>query len=206
MKINKLGFSLIEVLVTVTILTIIGVAIATIVTRSFDGNQKTELIGNIKQNGQSALAIMEKDMRESDTVVCPDNTSGLILTLLTKTNGQYIRFTMVPESGVTNGTIYRELLTFQYLSATPDKLCDLQVFPIGTQSTQISLIDSNSKSAISLKSISGNGFTVIKSPGFKDTIKVQFDLGAATNSQGTFADSIGGTTSSIPFRTTVQIR
>jgi prepilin-type N-terminal cleavage/methylation domain-containing protein len=95
---SKKGFSLIEVLVTVTILTMLGVAISTILTRSFSGNSKTELIGNIKQNGQSALGVMEKDIRDSDTIACPlTSGSSTVLALLTKTDGKYIRLTFVPE-------------------------------------------------------------------------------------------------------------
>jgi prepilin-type N-terminal cleavage/methylation domain-containing protein len=205
---NK-GFSLIEVLVTVTILTIIGVAITTIVTRSFQGNSKTELIGNVKQNGQAALAIIEKDIRESDTVVCPTTGTGLVLTLLTKTDGQYIRFSMVPQAGATNGVIYKEIFNFQSLPTASDNLCDLSIIALNYQSPTspaVSLLDSTSKSAISLKNISGVGFTVVKNPGFKDTVKVQFDLGGSTKSLNSFSDSIGGSTNSVKFQTTVQIR
>ncbi len=200
------GFSLIEVLVTVTILTIIGVAISTIVTRSFQGNSKTELIGNVKQNGQAALAIMEKDIRESDTVVCPISGTSNLITVLTKNQGIYIRFTMVPEANNTNGAIYKDTFTFQFLPASPDKLCDLNVFALNNQGTQTALIDFNSKSGISLKNVSGNGFTVVKNAGFKDTVKVQFDLGPSTTNPANFEDSLGGANNSIPFQTTIQVR
>lgn len=200
---KKNGFSLIEVLVTVTILTVIGVAISTIVTRSFQSNTKTELIGSVKQNGQGALAIMEKDIRESDTVVCPLSGTGTILTLLTKTNGKYIRFTMVTEGGGANGTIYREEFIFQTLPVTSDQLCNLSSYAL--QSNKIPLIDDTSASAISLKNITGTGFTVIKNPGFKDTVKVQFDLGPSVTSPTNFQNTLGGS-NSVNFQTTVQIR
>ncbi len=203
---RKNGFSLIEVLVTVSILTIIGVAISTIVTRSFQGNTKTELIGNVKQNGQAALAIIEKDIRDSDTVVCPLSGTSTIITLLTKTEGQYIRFSMIPESGSNNGAIYREIFTFQYLPASADQLCNLATFPLDIQSTQTDLIDFNSKSAVSLKNVSGTGFTVVKNPGFKDTVRVQFNLGPSVTSTKKVEDSLGGATNSDQFQTTVQIR
>lgn len=204
--IKKNAFSLIEVLVTVTILTLIGVAISVIVTRSFQGNTKTELIGNVKQNGQGALSIIEKDIRESDTVVCPTSGTGLVLTLLTKTQGQYIRLSMIPQTSTTNGAIYREVYTFQFLPSSSNLLCDLSTYAIGNQSTQTPLIDFSSKSAISLKNISGTGFTVVKSSGFKDTVKVQFDLGPSATASDTVQDSLGGTNNSIQFKTTVQIR
>jgi prepilin-type N-terminal cleavage/methylation domain-containing protein len=203
---KQTGFSMIEVLVTVTILTIVGVAISTIVTRSFQSNTKTELIGNVKQNGQGAMAIIEKDIRESDTVVCPTSGTGKIITLLTKTNGKYIRFTLATESGANNGAIYKEEFIFQFLPTTPNLLCDLTTYALGNQSTLTPLIDFSSKSAISLKDISGTGFTVVKNPGFKDTVKVQFDLGPKVGSLTRFEDSLGGTNNSINFQTTVQIR
>jgi prepilin-type N-terminal cleavage/methylation domain-containing protein len=208
MKYKLKGFSLIEVLVTVTILTIVGVAISTIVTRSFQGNTKTELIGNVKQNGQAALAIIEKDIRDSDTVVCPSSGTSNVITLLTKNQGQYIRFTMIPESGNTNGAIYKETFIFQTLPVASDQLCILTSVPLDYQpaNPKSALIDFNSKSGISLKNVNGNGFTVVKNAGFKDTVKVLFDLGPATSNPGNFQDSLGGSTNSIQFQTTVQIR
>lgn len=199
------GFSLVEVLVSITILTILGVGISAIVNRSFRGNTKTELIGNVKQNGQSALAIIEKDIRESDTVVCPSSGTANVLALLSKSAGKYIRISMMPETSQ-NGALYREELVFQSAPATISSLCDLNSYPLNFQNSQISLLDTGSKTAVSLKNLSGNGFTVTKNSGFKDTVKVQFDLGPTLNSGNSFENSLGGATNSINFVTTVQIR
>lgn len=198
------GFSLIEVLVTITILTIVGVAIATIVTRSFQGNSKTELIGNVKQNGQNALAVMEKDIRESDIVICPSTGISKSLVLLSKNSSRYIRFFMFTESSNSNGSIWKEEFSIQTVPTNLALLCDLSQYPFS--GTQINLTDQSSKSAISLKDVTNTGFTVIKSPGYKDTVAIQFDLGPAIKSPDSFATSLGGITNSIQFQTTVQIR
>ncbi len=205
---NNQGLSLIEVLVSITILTIIGIAIATIVTRTFSGNTKTELIGNIKQNGQSALAVIEKDVRESETVVCtsPTTPPSTTLVLVSKDGGKYIRFSMIIESGATNGTIYREQLVFSSPITTTSQLCDFISFPLDVQGSKIALTDSISKSAVSLKNATTNGFTVVKNSGFKDTVRVQFDLGPSYDSGNTIENSIGGNSNSLNFQTTVQIR
>lgn len=201
------GLSLIEVLVSITILTIIGIAIATIVSRTFSGNTKTELIGNIKQNGQGALAVIEKDIRESDTVVCssPSTPPSTVLVLITKDGGKYLRFSMAVESASTNGTIYREQLVFSSPVTTTSQLCDFIAYPLNIQNNKIALTDSISKSAVSLKNATTNGFTVIKNSGFKDTVRVQFDLGPSYNSGTMVENSLGGT-NSLNFQTTVQIR
>lgn len=200
------GFSLVEVMVTITILTLLGVAVTTIITRSFQGNTKTELIGNVKNHGQAALAVIERDIRQADTVVCPSAGTSNVLTILTKTEGKYIRFSMVPESGSVNGGISKEELTFQVLPNPSSNLCVMATYPLNFQGTQTALTDSTSAAAVSLKDISGNGFEVVKSPGFKDTVKVKFDIGPKVGSGVRFEENIGASNNSFSFLTTVQTR
>jgi prepilin-type N-terminal cleavage/methylation domain-containing protein len=202
---NNSGLSLIEVMVSVVILSVIGVVMSTIITRTFSGNSKTELIGNIKYQGQSVLSVMEKNIRESDTVVCPASGTSNSITLLTRTEGKYIRYTFSPESVNVNGTIYSEVLVFTNSPTVVHQLCDLLYYPLNFQNTRQALIDSTSNTAVSLKPISGLGFTVVKSPGYKDTVKIQFDLGPPINSGDKIEDSLGGN-NAINFQTTLQIR
>jgi len=202
---NNLGLSLIEVMVSITILGIIGIAISAIITRSFSGSSKTELIGNIKFQGQSVLSTMEKEIRESDTVVCPTTGTANMLTILTRTEGRYIRYTLSPQAGTTNGTIYSEQLVFANPPATPSQLCDVNFTPLNIQNSQKILTDNTSNTAVSLKQITGMGFTVVKNPGYKDTVKIQFDLGPSASSGTAIENSLGGN-NAVNFQTTVQIR
>lgn len=147
------GFSLVEILVTVSILTIIGVAMSAVISRSFQSNTKTELIGTVKQNGQTAMGIIEKDIRNSDSVICPtSSTPSNVLVLLTKDSGNYIRFIQTPESGTTNGSLTKEVFTFQTTPAVPTDLCNITSSPWPYPSNNpLSLIDSTSNAAVSLK-------------------------------------------------------
>lgn len=101
------GFSLIEVLVAIVVLTILGFVVTDILSRTIRGGNKTQLIGVIRQNGQSALDSLDSSIRQADNVVCTGNWEGGsgLDTLVTTQNGKYTRFHFYLQSGSNNGYI-----------------------------------------------------------------------------------------------------
>ena len=82
----KKGFTLVEILVVIAILSVLGVLILTIFTRTLRGSNKSQIIGKIKQNGQSVLEQMDKTVRNSDKVVCVISSNLVVVK-----NGIYTR-------------------------------------------------------------------------------------------------------------------
>src|SRR5258708_9441813 len=101
----KKGFTLVELLVVIAILSILGVMILTIFTRSLRGNNKSQVIATIKQNGQSVLENIDKTIRNSDNVVC---ISIDLNTLVIVKDGTYTRYRFVPSSPSINGLIQQD--------------------------------------------------------------------------------------------------
>lgn len=109
---KQTGFTLLEVLIAALVLTVVGVILAEILTRTFTNNQKITLLNNTKQNGQIANDIMSHNIRQAEDIICVSGSgSGNILVLKqTSSSGptQYFRFTIVPESASANGYIQED--------------------------------------------------------------------------------------------------
>lgn len=214
MNFDQRGFSLIEVLVTAAVLVTIGIITAQIMGQIFKGNTKSALIGSIKQNGQQALSIMENDIRNSETVLCTDQSVDngnevFLLTLYTR-SGSYVRYTIYPEYSLTNGTITKESLDSvvnanTQLTQNPANFCDLSSVPFNSPLVQLINSDLTSPNAVSVKQ--STGFSIAnKASGFKDVVTVQFDLGPSINANDRVENSIGNATNAYSFQTSVQLR
>lgn len=73
------GFTLIEILIAISLVGLIGSVASTTLFNIFQGVSKTEIIKEIKQNGDSALSVMERSIRSAAdiTSTCdglPSNT------------------------------------------------------------------------------------------------------------------------------------
>ena len=197
---NFLGFSLLEALVAVTILGIIGFILADVMIRSFKSTTRTQNISLLKQNGQSAINSIVQTLRTADKVVCviPNPTSGDILTIQTK-SGNYVRFVYTTVGSPPIGYIAQDNPAVSNPSFDPNhtnNMCDISSgaeFPwLSTNLTYLT-----DKTAVNVQKTT-DIFTISSSPGFKDTITVQFVVGPALDSQNQEV--------TVPFQTTVQIR
>jgi len=74
-KKDKDGFTLIEMLVVVTVLGVIVVLVTEILFTIVRSANKSRLTTDAKQNGEYALAVMSKMIRNAKTVTC-DSSSG----------------------------------------------------------------------------------------------------------------------------------
>jgi type II secretory pathway pseudopilin PulG len=199
------GFSLVEVLVTASVLIVVGIVISVALTRTFKGNTKTELISTIKQNGQLALSEIEKEIRNAESVICPISGSSVVMTLRTKTTGKYVRFIMVPEAGQVNGNITRDFPSYPPSTGVPSDMCNLAVVPITPATT---LTDNSSQSGISLKNIPSSppAFIIARNPGYREVVTVQFELGPGVSSGSNYEGNLGSASNTFGFKTSVQLR
>lgn len=103
MKISKLesGFTLIEILAVIFVLSTIGVLVGAIVTSSFRGTNKTNTITTVRQNGFYAITQMTKmiqNARKLDNPSCvplpsPAPISSYQAITITSADGGQITFT-----------------------------------------------------------------------------------------------------------------
>lgn len=97
------GFTLLETLITITIIGSIGVLIAQVFFTTTRSNTKTEVLKNAKQNGEYAIEIMERMIRSALRVTSVCSASGTTLTDLTivNPNGNTTRLECMLDGAVT---------------------------------------------------------------------------------------------------------
>lgn len=195
------GFTLIEVLVAIAVIGIIGYMISDILVRSLNNNRKSEVLGNVKQNAQTALSTISQTIRNGDIVVCPVplspaiSASGTSVAILNK-DGTYTRFWFQPAAGPgANGFIQQDNPTVASPIAA-GALCDLVANP---PVSPIHLTDSSTISGVRIQ----NGlFTVVQNTGSKDSVTIYFEADTTVGSSG-FTNTLGNISK---YRTTVKLR
>lgn len=120
---KKAGFTLLEVLVSITIAASVGILIAQVFFTTTKSNTKTELLKDVKQNGEYAVAIMERMIRNALRVesTCSKTGSTLRSIEIANRDGNTTTFGCVLDTGITriastSGTGRTEYLTSSNLT------------------------------------------------------------------------------------------
>ncbi len=206
---HERGFTLVEVLVVMSILSILGVLVLYTLTGSLRGSNKAQLISSIKKNGQTALETMDKTIRSSKKVVCVsgDEISGNILsgnTLVVVSNkGVYTRFRYTALTPSANGKISRDFPgqpnDLEDINTFVGRLCTAGYIPVSSED----ITDGNIKTGVSIKLPEGTTlFKKDSSAGFKDIVTISFQVDAPIGAPV----SIGGQISPVVFVTTIGLR
>lgn len=199
---NERAFTLVEILVVVAVLSVVGILVLTIFTRNLKGTNKTQILGAIKQNGQSVLEAMTSTIRDSDNIVCPSTTAPSN-TLVVVAKGIYTRYRFIAPDA-SNGLIQRDNPAKQTDLATDQEETD-PAFVIricGTADPMVGpnvLTDTNPQSGVSLAS---GSFSLNRQAGFKDNVKVTFELSPGIGALPALVSEIG----TVTFETTIQLR
>ena len=193
------GFTLVEFLVVISILGIAGGLVLSIFTNSLRGSNKSQIVSLIKQNGQSILEIMDKTIRESDDIVCFNNSTSAS-TLVVVKGGIYTRYRFIGPTIVANGFLQQDN---PMQPSLPDINADITLFKdsvcIDPMSAVNILSDTNTSSGVSLE-----GASIQKNTrsGFNDNVTIQFMLKPGIQVSQAIASQIDPVT----FKTTVQLR
>ncbi len=197
---SKKGFTLAEILVVIAVISILGLLIVTIFSRTLRGTNKSQIISAIKQNGQAVLETMDKTIRGADNLVCisndPDNTIVVIK------GGKYTRFRFqVYPDKTRNGIVFQDNPVAGLNDSDPklflkNKICN----PQDPMSVTQTLTDNNSQTGVNL--ISGSFKKSDPQPGFKDIVSIQFVLGPGVDA----AKAVAGQIDEVSFQTSIELR
>lgn len=91
MEIKQQGFTLIEMVVSIAIIAVVGVALTQVFIATIRTNTKTELLKDVKQNGELALETMTRliqNAKEITSACSIDGTSSTSLTVVGKDSGE----------------------------------------------------------------------------------------------------------------------
>ncbi len=230
-KTNIFGFTLIEAIIAISIIGVIGLVLSDLLSKGFKGSNKTQIIGNVKQNGQVAMNLMDQTIRKAEVVICPlppdpppapPPPPSPIIVVQDK-NGNYTRYvikaedTMVPLASRQNGYITSDdptKATLQtYLSCSTNVfdpncaqyLCDplgsYAPLPNPTLTSTTFLTTYNDISGVSVKD--GGFIRQLSTTGSKDSILIKFTLGSAVHSGYDYSTQLQ---TNVAFETAVQLR
>lgn len=196
---SKKGFSLVEVIVSITIIGIVGVILTTILNRTFQANDKSQLIGVIRQNGSLALNIMQEVIRTAEKVVCTNSPTNSVL-VIQKRDGSLVRFSIKSDVSTENPAIVED---FPSIPADPNTFAEICNF------TSVPLITSNmayitNKDPTYGVKAEGLNFELLTGASTNEGVKVLFELVPPINAQNNFSNQLGGGKES--FQTTILIR
>ncbi len=191
--VRQVGFTLVEVVIAVSVFAVISIIIAQFLNQVFLGNNKASLISNIKQNGQNTLGILESTIRNADDVVCIF-TSNEPKTLVVVKDGEYTRVKIYNEnmSAPLNGYITKDIPTPTTEDVTSEEVCD-PTFQAGSETEIIS-----QTSGIS---VTNGTFELDSLTGFKDVVTVKFSLKPMLEAGDSFSETIDP----IYFQTSIQL-
>lgn len=211
----KKGFTLIEMLVVIAVLSIAGFLVLTIFSNALRGNNKSQILSSIKKNGQSVLEALDKNIRNSDNVVCI-TPSGDTIVLVKE--GIYTRFRYIPANNTNTATAYGNcgsnngciLKAFPIQPQPPAENSIIQTFinnvctdPMGSDSTTPQVLtDTDEQTGVSIQQSSTNIFTRNQAAGFKETVTVRFKAAPPVGAPS----SVSGQIDPVEFATTVGLR
>ncbi len=190
LKLNK-GFSLVEVIIAITIIGVVGLISSTILSRTYRVNTQSDTVSRLKSNADMALNAMTEAIRNSEGVICYSATAPRKAVVVRTLAGTFIKFRFVePALPNTNGYIIKQ--------ENLDK-DDYSNFCATTPLASPAEVAITNKDSVSGVSISDGEFTMIQGSGGKDLVTVKFVVNETLTS--------GGTGSSVfPVQTTIQIR
>lgn len=199
---NLSGFTLAEVLVVISVLSILGVIVLTIFSRSLRGTNKSQILVSLKENGQGVLETLTNAIRNADNIVCVSNeisdASGRSLVIVK--SGAYSRYKFVLQTNSLNGFVRED----KPAPSAEEK--DPKVFINRVCSTSdppapdfITLTDNSLQKGVSLTE---GFFERNKLAGFKDSVKITFRLSPAVE----LLPAVAATVDPVTFETTIQLR
>lgn len=194
-KFSNTGFTLAEILVVIGVMSIAGLMIALIFQRTISGSNKAQILSFTKQNGQAALEIMDKTIRDSDNIVCWITSSPE--TIVIEKEGIYTRFRFVPPQSTSDGQ-KNGYIAQDNPPGYSDTLC------VDALMGNFTLITDN-VSTPGIKtgvSVINGRFTRSKQAGFGDVVMIKFDVKPGVDVSPALANQIDP----IPFQTAIQLR
>lgn len=194
------GFSLIEVMIAITIIGVVGVISVAIFAQTLKTSQLVVDTSNLKQNGEAALNIMAETFRSAEAVVCygslnpPAGPSKDVIVIRT-IQGKYIKFRFVdPE--ISSGLISKNGYIARQDNLTAEGVNDMNELCVAQPAFEGSITNNNLDSGVS---VDAGSFTRVSGNQNKDTIMISF----VVNPSRTLTSA---SSKSTKVETTVQVR
>lgn len=165
---GRAGFTLIEVIVAVSILGIIGFVMASILAKSFNAGDKSQAFGSLKQNGQNIINTLENNIRDSQAIVCVGQSNNVVT--IQKKDGVFLRYSI--KSGNAPYVLLEDRPDLADIESpiNTKNFCDLNLVP---EKNPTALNDIDPINGTSIESLD---FKINDTPSGKDSLKIFFKL------------------------------
>lgn len=220
MPAGRQGFTLVELLVVIAVLSTAGLLVLSVFTSSLRGSNKAQILSSIKKNGQSVLDTMDKTIRGADNLVCPLTSASQ--TLVVVKDGIYTRYKFIPANtpmnsptgtcSSANGCILQDNPVKQTNQETGEEeteavfITDVclatSLMARVSQTPATALTDTDPASGVSVVPTSGGSFIANPSSGFKNQIMIKFSLTPGVGAPAATTGQIDP----VSFETTVNLR
>lgn len=184
------GFTLVEMLVVVAIMAVAAIILVQTFSGILRGNSKSQVLGSIKQNGQSAIDTMDKVIRNAGALVCPLSSGDTLV--VQNSDGSFTRYKFIAPAPPTNPTANGYILQDKTLAGSTVPNCT------EAPATYQILTDTDKKTGVSIT----NGLFSINKEGSSSIITVEFTGEPGLDFQAAFGSQID----SVKFKTSVTIR
>lgn len=190
------GFTLIEVVIAITIIAVIGVITSTILTRSYRVGSSTVSISKLKQNGDLAVNQMADTLRTAEAVVCYGGTVSRKDQIVVRTIlGKYIKFRFV-DPVIVSGTVTVNGYIAKQENLNPVDQANFCSSGLVTP-TAVDITNKDSESGVN---VTDGAFTKLTQTVSKDTVSIEFNV------YDTGKTSANGDAEVVGVQTSVQIR
>lgn len=184
---KQFGFSLMEVILAIGIISVIGVITSGLLTRTFRISSDAELISKLKQNGSVASNFLSETIRMADSVVCYGSEESSNDKIIIRTpSGKYLQFRFIKDYYIAKQEIPDSLIV-----QDPSEYCDTEI-----TSPEVSITDRDLQTGVIISS--GEFIQLYAGSNGKDAVTIKFDVKPVGN-QTSSADVVN-------IKTTVQVR
>ncbi len=202
------GFTLIELVVVLGIMAVLGTIMTNFLVQTVRGENKSNLVNQLKQNGQVVLDTLSSQIRNSEEVVCTGSIQEGSITyhptdnIVLYSKGIYTQIVLSEPTASTNGYVYETT----FIGPVDSSACTVSHIGISING-QINLSNSDPVNGISLDFTSSNGsgedaFSY-NANGSTEVVNIQFSGFAGVNSGSSYDLLVPG---GVPFQTAVEIR
>lgn len=117
---GRQGFTLLEILISISIAASVGILLAQVFFTTVRTNTKTELLKDVKQNGEYAVGIMERMIRSALRVqsTCTTTGSTLLSIQIVNPNGDTTTFGCLVDGTVTRIASTSSTAVTEYLTSS----------------------------------------------------------------------------------------
>lgn len=155
----------------VTIVGVVGIFVSTILTRSYNAGNQSVALGNLKQNGQSAIGIIAESIRNSEGVICYGGSalrkSEIVIRNL---QGKYIKYKFV-DPVVTNSVITANGYITKQEDLDPNSYSSFCTSDLPTPE-QVAITNNNNTSGVSISE--GKFEKLTPATASKDAVMISF--------------------------------